>query len=124
MPLRAADEDGLFTEAALVDAFNYACTEGADVVNGSFGGSSYSPAMFSAINSCPGTLFVFAAGNGGLDGVGDNVDAGTPTSATYPCAYTSANVVCVAASTEVAGIASFSNFGPVSVDVAAPGPGS
>ena len=71
----------------------------------------------------PGTLFVFAAGNGGPDGVGDNVDAGTPTSATYPCAYTSANVVCVAASTEVAGIASFSNFGLVSVDVAAPGTG-
>ena len=115
--------DGSFTEAALVDAFNYACTEGADVVNGSFGGDSYSPAMFSAINSCPGTLFVFAAGNGGPDGVGDNVDAGTPTSATYPCAYTSANIVCVAASTEVAGIASFSNFGPVSVDVAAPGTG-
>ena len=120
MPLRAGDADGLFTEAALVDAFNYACTEGADVVNGSFEGNSYSPAMFSAINSCPGTLFVFAAGNGGLDGVGDNIDAGTPT---YPCAYTSANVVCVAASTEVAGIASFSNFGPASVDVAAPGTG-
>ena len=39
----------------------------------------------------------------------------------YPCAFTHANVVCVAASTEVAGIASFSNYGPVSVDVAAPG---
>lgn len=118
MPLRAADVDGLFTEAAIVDAFNYACTEGADVVNGSFGGYSYSPAMFSAINSCPGTLFVFAAGNGGPDGVGDNIDASSPT---YPCAYTSANVVCVAASDEVGGIASFSNYGPVSVDVAAPG---
>ena len=50
--------------------------------------------------------------------MGDNIDASPPI---YPCAFTHANVVCVAASTEVAGIASFSNYGPVSVDVAAPG---
>ena len=118
MPLRAGDTDGFFTDETIANAMNYACTEGADVVNGSFGGEGYSSVIASAISSCPGTLFVFAAGNGGGDGVGDNINASPPI---YPCAFTHANVVCVAASTEVAGIASFSNYGPVSVDVAAPG---
>jgi subtilisin family serine protease len=118
MPLRAGDAAGFFTDESIADAMSYACTEGADVVNGSFGGEGYSPAIASAISSCPGTLFVFAAGNGGGDQVGDNIDASPPV---YPCAFPHANVVCVAASTESAGIASFSNYGPVSVDVAAPG---
>jgi subtilisin family serine protease len=118
MPLRAGAANGLFTEAAISDAIDYACATGADVVNGSFGGYGYSPTILSAINACPGMLFVFAAGNGDTDQVGDNIDASPPT---YPCAYASANIVCVAASTEVGGIASFSNYGPVSVDVAAPG---
>jgi len=118
MPLRAGDEDGFFTDETISDAISYACSEGADVVNGSFGGYGYSPAIASAISSCPGTLFVFAAGNGDADQVGDDIDASPPV---YPCAYAHANIVCVAASTELAGIASFSNYGPVSVDVAAPG---
>jgi hypothetical protein len=120
MPLRAGDADGSFTDETIVDAMSYACTEGADVVNGSFGGYGYSPAIASVISSCPGTLFVFAAGNGDADQVGDNIDASPPV---YPCAFAHANIVCVAASTEAAGIASFSNYGPVSVDVAAPGTG-
>ena len=120
MPLRAGDAAGYFTDETIADAMSYACAEGADIVNGSFGGEGYSPVIASAIGSCPGTLFVFAAGNGSDDGVGDNIDASPPI---YPCAFTNANVVCVAASTEAAGIASFSNYGPVSVDVAAPGTG-
>ncbi len=118
MPLRAGDVNGLFTDQTIADAVSYACSEGADIVNGSFAGPGYSLVIASAISSCPGTLFVFAAGNGGGDGVGDNIDASPPT---YPCAFPHANVVCVAASTEADDIASFSNYGPVSVDVAAPG---
>jgi subtilisin family serine protease len=118
MALRAGADDGFFTEAAIVNAFAYACAKGAQVVNGSFGGYGQSPAMSTAIAACPNTLFVFAAGNGGSDGVGDNNDASPPT---YPCSYPHANVVCVAASTEFGDRASFSNYGPVSVDLAAPG---
>lgn len=118
MALRAGDDDGYFTDGTITDAISYACTEGADVVNGSFGGYGYSPVIAGAISSCPGTLFVFAAGNGGPDQVGDNIDASPPV---YPCAFAHANVVCVAASTDFDDIASFSNYGPASVDVAAPG---
>ena len=49
---------------------------------------------------------------------GRNNDGGTHT---YPCDYTLANVVCVAATDESAAIASFSNWGKTSVDLAAPG---
>ena len=78
MPLRAGDAAGFFTDVTIANAMNYACAEGADVVNGSFGGEGYSPVIASAISSCPGTLFVFAAGNGGIDQVGDNIDASPP----------------------------------------------
>ena len=62
-------------------------------------------------------LFVAAAGNGGADGVGDDNDV-VPT---YPCAYVLPNVLCVAASDNRDQLASFSNYGATSVDLAAPG---
>src|SRR5918999_2500883 len=79
MALRACcDADGFFPTTAIVNAFNYACANGADVVNGSFGGSGVSQTIYDAIAACPNTLFVFAAGNSRLDlGV----------SGSYPCEY-------------------------------------
>jgi subtilisin family serine protease len=116
MALRAGDQLGL-PLSAIVDSIDYACSKGARVVNGSFGGPGFSQAMVDAINACPGTLFVFAAGNGGSDQIGDNNDS----SPIYPCNYTSANIVCVAATTRGDALASFSNYGLSSVDLAAPG---
>ena len=117
MALRAGDAE--VTTAAIDGAFRYACAKGARVVNGSFGAEgpgSYSQTIHDAIAACPNTLFVFSAGNGGLDGIGDDSDAAR----VYPCTDTSDNVVCVAASTPLDELASFSNFGQ-SVDLAAPG---
>jgi subtilisin family serine protease len=68
-------------------------------------------------------LFVTAAGNGGLDGVGDDNDS----KPTYPANYdTTAGagydaVISVAAIRADGGLASFSNYGAVTVDLAAPG---
>ena len=39
MPVRAADAYGSLTNADLVAAINYACANGANIVNGSFGGA-------------------------------------------------------------------------------------
>ena len=117
MPLRMLDADGSGTVADLISAYRYAGAEGARIVNASLGGAGFSRAELDAIDAIPNTLFVVAAGNGGDDGVGDNVDA-TPE---YPCAYQAANIVCVAASDQNDGLASFSNFGSASVDLAAPG---
>jgi subtilisin family serine protease len=126
MPLRVLDASGSGFDSGIIDAFAFACGNGARVVNGSFGGGSYDPAMRDAIANpgCANTLFVFAAGNGGDDGVGDNNDVAP----TYPCNYGAqpdnlANVVCVAATDQADALTGFSNYGVNSVDLAAPGLG-
>jgi subtilisin family serine protease len=113
MPLKVSDALGGIYESAIIQAFQYACANGAKVVNGSFGGyGDFPQGMFDAINACPGALFVFAAGN-----ENNNNDV-TPA---WPCSLGSANIVCVAATTTADERASFSNYGLNSVDVAAPG---
>ena len=56
-------------DADIIAAIEYACDNGADVVNGSFGSPSFSVAIANAVSdlSCANTLFVFAAGNDGWD---------------------------------------------------------
>ena len=87
----------------------------------SWGGGGYSQALFDAIerSNAAGILFVAAAGNGGSDGVGDNNDV-TPS---YPSNYTNANVIAVAAISSTGALASFSNYGKLTVDIGAPGVG-
>jgi len=119
LPLRAGDETNGLAESAIVSSFAYACAKGAKVINGSFGGDVYSPTIHDAIAACPGALFVFAAGNGGEDGLGDNNDL----AGSYPCNDQSPNVLCVAATGRGDTLSSFSNFGPNTVDLAAPGEG-
>jgi subtilisin family serine protease len=129
MALRACcTPSGFFTEDAIANSFNYACTHNARVVNGSFGGGPPSSLIRDAIGACPNVLFVFAAGNGGADGIGDNNDV-TPQ---FPCGYHRQslvgaglpNVLCVAATTQTDQLASFSNFGSTQVHLGAPGVGT
>ncbi len=89
--------------------------------NNSWGGGGFSQALFDAIGraNTANILFVAAAGNGGSDGVGDNNDA----VASYPSNYTSANVIAVAAITNMGAKSSFSNYGATTVDLGAPGSG-
>ncbi|HYC00087.1 MAG TPA: S8 family peptidase [Candidatus Limnocylindrales bacterium] len=87
--------------------------------NNSWGGGGYSQALYDAIERARAAdiLFVAAAGNGGLDGYGDNNDV----IASYPASYPNANVISVASITSSGGRSSFSNYGATSVDIAAPG---
>ncbi len=119
MPLRAGNASGGLPDSAILGAIQYACANGARVVNGSFSGVGFSQAILDAITSsaCANTLFVFAAGNGGVDGVGDDNDAAPQ----YPCGYATTRIVCVAATDQNDARASFSNYGATSVDLAAPG---
>ena len=89
-----------------------------DISNNSWGGGGRSQALEDAIRRADnaGHIFIAAAGNGGSDGVGDDNDA-TPH---FPSSYDVPNVVAVAATDR---LASFSNFGANSVDLAAPGVG-
>lgn len=112
--LRALSANGNGSTAAVAAAFDAAGDQGLRVVNASLGGVSASLAQREAIQAHPGTLFVVAAGN-------DGVDVDTPLGARYPCAYPEANVLCVGASDAADGAASFSNYGATSVDLFAAG---
>jgi thermitase len=120
MPLKFLGSGGGYTSGA-VEALNYAVNKGVKISNNSWGGGGSSQALADAINraDAAGHLFVAAAGNGGADGVGDNND-GVPH---YPSNYNNANIISVAATNSRDAIASFSNYGSTSVDLAAPGVG-
>jgi subtilisin family serine protease len=66
------------------------------------------------VNAAPNTLFVFAAGN---DGLNNDIYPSSPTN------IQADNVLSVAATLEDKHLASFSNYGAAMVDVAAPGVG-
>jgi thermitase len=112
MPLRVLGDDGSGFVSDAITAYAYAARNGARVVNASLGGPSFSRAEHDVIAAAPNTLFVVAAGNDAAD---------NDTTPEYPCDYELANVVCVAASDHDDTLASFSNYGPANVDVAAPG---
>lgn len=102
-------------------AIEYATMMGAHLTNNSWGGGEYSQLIYDAIAAAgqAGKLFVAAAGNGGLDDIGDNNDW-TPT---YPANYNLDNIISVAATDHNDQLADFSNYGATSVDLAAPGVG-
>jgi subtilisin family serine protease len=124
MPLRIGTNRSINT-ADVIQGFTYACNNGADVVNGSFGiGKSLAMANLMKSAACQNTLFVFAAGNDGVF-----LTNNTLATNAYPCelhrpaphGFSVPNIVCVAASTKVDGLAAFSNRGPAAVHLAAPG---
>jgi subtilisin family serine protease len=117
LPLRVLDGAGSGRVSDVIQAYGYAFQHGAKVVNLSLGSTTSSRAERDAIAGFPTMLFVAAAGNGGADGVGDDND----TAPEYPCAYVLPNVLCVAASDNRDQLAPFSNYGAMSVDLAAPG---
>ncbi|MEZ6090531.1 MAG: S8 family peptidase [Pirellulaceae bacterium] len=126
MSLKFLDQNNQGDLASAIAAINYATMMRSDyqtnvrVLNNSWGQpGSPNSLVQDAINDAgdAGILFVAAAGNGNVLGQGVNNDA-VPF---YPAGYESANVIAVAASDGDDRLASFSNFGPSTVDVAAPG---
>jgi subtilisin family serine protease len=86
------------------------------VLSNSWGGGGYSKALADEIDQvgAADVLFVAAAGNSAR-----NID----TTPFYPCSYHAANEICVAAIDKTDSLASFSNYGVNSVDLAGPGVG-
>lgn len=119
LPLKFLDAEGFGTIADEVEAIQYAVSQGAKIINASFSGGSFSNTEFNALSSAnnAGVLVVAAAGNGGFDGRGDNNDNAPE----YPANYNLPNIIAVAATDQSDRLASFSNFGVNTVDVAAPG---
>ena len=116
MPLKVLDSSGNGTTDAAISAVYFAVAHGARVINASWGGDTFSQAMLDALNyaNSKGVVFVTAAGNNAT-----NNDVTT----TYPASYRTPNELVVAAVGQSGGLASFSDFGPTTVDLAAPGVG-
>jgi hypothetical protein len=117
LPLRVLDDDGTGSTEDVAAAFADAGNQHVRVVNASLGSLTSASVERDAFAQHPETLYVVAAGNGGADGVSDDNDV-TPT---YPCAAPEANVICVGATDNRDGRATFSNYGGTTVDLFAPG---
>lgn len=127
MPLRvcansaSANNEARCPFSSQIAAINYAGEMGARVANMSLGGTTFEPAVRDAIAGNPQTLYVISAGNDAEDN-----DTGQDH---YPCDYNPLaegksgvdNVICVAATNQADGLASFSDWGDASVDLGAPG---
>ncbi len=105
-------------DSEAIRAIEYVRNKGARIINASWGGTGDSRSLEWAIEDSE-ALFVAAAGNGGMDGIGDNND----TAPSYPASYDSPNILSVAAIDNRGSLASFSNYGAKTVDIAAPGVG-
>jgi subtilisin family serine protease len=135
MPLRVCANSATINEvrcpfSSIIAAINYAGDNHARVANMSLGGNTFTQTEVNAIAAHPQTLYVISAGN---DGGNNDGGEAAPKGHHYPCDYqptTQAspavpgavdNIVCVAATDQADGLASFSDWGVFSVDLGAPG---
>lgn len=114
MGIKFLNSNGVGYVSDVIPGIYYAVSNGATILNNSWGGPEYSAALFNTIKwaASNGVMFVAAAGN-------DNVDTQEVTN--YPSGYLVDNVLAVMATTREDKGAPFSNFGYETVDVAAPG---
>ncbi len=113
MVLKFMGPNGGYTSDA-VEALNYAVANGVKISNNSWGGGGGSLTLQQAISKADsaGHLLVAAAGNSGSN---------NDTTPSYPASYNNPNIISVAATSDRDALASFSNFGATTVDLAAPG---
>jgi subtilisin family serine protease len=119
MALRFIDGTGSLSDEVL--CMDYARLRGAKVINGSFGqDGGQSQTEINAISrlNTSGVILVAAAGNGGIDNIGDNNNGSAPF---YPASYTNSNIIAVGATDRNDNKTGFSNFGATAVDLFAPG---
>ncbi|MEZ0391302.1 MAG: S8 family serine peptidase [Pseudobdellovibrionaceae bacterium] len=114
MALKFLGSDGSGSTSNAIAAIYYAVNNGAQIINNSWGGPSYSQALHDALSYAYSrqVLVVSAAGN-----YSKNNDS----TMIYPANYPIPGQISVAATNDYNNLASFSNYGPGSVHVAAPG---
>jgi subtilisin family serine protease len=119
MALKVSSDGETIDSASVISALQYATTmkgRGVNIValNASFGGGGSSSAEIAAIQAAgnAGIIFCAAAGNSGTN---------NDTTPSYPASYRLSNMIVVGASDQSDALASFSNYGATTVDLAAPG---
>ncbi len=103
---------GTGTIEGAIGAVQYCAANQFKVSSNSWGGGGFSQSLYDGIQNAGtqfGHVFVAAAGNGGSYG------------ASYPASYDCFNIISVAASDSNENMASFTQYHPVEVDLAAPG---
>lgn len=123
MPLKILNHEEEGNVSMAVAAIKHAVAEGAHIINMSWGQAEANQSLQDAIQFAWDTediIFVIAAGNGGSDFIGDDIDA----SPYYPACFDLENIITVASTdsseTDEA-LSSFSNYGVLHVDLGAPG---
>jgi subtilisin family serine protease len=113
MACKCFNSQGTGTISDCVVCLDYARTNGARIINASWGFTN-SLALSNAVHSLrdAGIIVVAACGNGATN---------TDVNPTYPASFPLDNVVSVAATANDDTLASFSNYGAASVHLAAPG---
>lgn len=112
MAVNAGGRYGVFMTSIILRAFSYVKSTDARIINCSFSGSVYQPAIYQAIQEMPDRLFVCAAGNSGQD---------LEVTKSYPAGYDLPNILSVGSSDANDARSTFSNYGATSVDLFAPG---
>jgi subtilisin family serine protease len=116
MTVKVLDDRGAGTTGGVAEGIRYAAANGARIINLSLEGDTDDPRMRSAVEAAAAAqaLIICSAGNSGLD-----VDRRP----VYPVAIPAPNVVGVAATEPTDGrdLPDFSNYGRLTVPVAAPG---
>jgi subtilisin family serine protease len=119
MVLRIFKDSGYaVTDPTIAKAIRYAADSGAKVANASWGsnGGYDGDVLYNAIQyaGTKSQTFVTAAGNDGRDLDSNRYDE-------YPAEYALGNLIVVSADTSSGSLASWSNYGEVASDIAAPG---
>ena len=119
MALRASNDGTTLDDAAIIAGLEYVTMmkgRGVNIVavNESFGGGGSNSIEVAAIQAAgnAGIVICVAAGNS---------SSNNDTTPDYPASYHLPNMIVVAASDQNDALASFSNYGPTTVDLAAPG---
>lgn len=114
MPLKFLGENGSGMDSDAIKCIDYAISNGADIINNSWGGEGVNKALANAVEraNLAGVLFVVAAGNGG-----DNIDIDSYT----PAGIDLPNVLTVANHDNAGDLQISSNYGREKVDIVAPG---
>ena len=117
MSLKALGGDsGTGSPSAVIDAIHYAEANGASICNLSMGTTEYSEELSQTIQNSH-MLFVVSSGNGGISGLGYDTDVYP----VYPASLPYDNIISVANILFDGNLSKDSNYGPTSVDIAAPG---
>jgi subtilisin family serine protease len=114
MPLKFLGIDGSGTTSSAINAIYYAVNKGAQVINNSWGGPTYSRALHEALTYAYSNAVLVVSASGNYRSNNDS----TPM---YPANYDVPSNISVASSSTYDVLSGFSNYGRTSVQIASPG---